>query len=176
MRLALGAGATFVARSIDVEAAHLQGILHRMARHEGAALVEIYQNCNVFNDGAFDGLTDKKSKSESQLRLEHGKPLVFAGGTKGVRLRGMTPEVVDVGPGGVPENELLVWDEKAPSALAFLMANLPAGFPTPIGIFRAEERPAHHVLEEEQRQRVTSERGEGDLARLLSSGDTWVVD
>ena len=176
VRLALGAGATFVARSIDVEAAHLQGILHRMARHEGAALVEIYQNCNVFNDGAFEGLTDKKSKTSSQLRLEHGKPLVFAGGTKGVRLRGMTPEVVDVGPGGVPENELLVWDEKAPSALAFLMANLPAGFPTPIGIFRAEERPALHELEEEQQRRVVAERGEGDLARLLSSGDTWVVD
>ncbi|HEY0839315.1 MAG TPA: 2-oxoacid:ferredoxin oxidoreductase subunit beta [Vulgatibacter sp.] len=178
IRLALGAGASFVARSIDVEAQHLQGILHRMAEHEGAALVEIFQNCNVFNDGAFEPLTSKASKAQNQLRLEHGKPLVFADGTKGIRLRGLVPEVVTLGEGGVREDEFLVWDENAPAALSFLLADLPslgAGFPTPIGVFRSEDRPAYHVLEEEQRRKVVADRGEGDLAKLLRSGDTWEV-
>ncbi|AKU89693.1 2-oxoacid:ferredoxin oxidoreductase subunit beta [Vulgatibacter incomptus] len=175
IRLALGAGASFVARSIDVEAAHLQGVLHRMASHRGAALVEIFQNCNVFNDGAFVTLTEKASKARSQLHLEHGKPLVFEDGKKGIRLNGLEPEIVPVGDGGVPESELLVWDEKAQPALAFLLAGMGPAFPTPIGIFRAEERAVHHELDEALQRRVTETLGDGDLEKLLGTGDTWTV-
>lgn len=175
IRLALGAGASFVARSIDVEAAHLQGILRRMAAHKGAALVEIYQNCNVFNDGAFSHLTDRARKEETQLRLEHGKPLLFAGGTKGIRLDGMTPRIVQVGSGGASEDELLVWDERAAPSLSFLLTELGEGFPTPIGVFRAEERPVHHELEQAQRAGVVEAKGAGDLQALLQAGDTWEV-
>jgi len=176
VQLALGAGASFVARSIDVDGPHLQGVLHRMAKHRGAALLEIYQNCNVFNDGAFASLTNKGTKAINQLRLEHGKPLIFDEGRKGIRLAGLQPEVVDLGEGGASEAELLVWDEKAAPALSFLLAGMGGGFPTPVGIFRAEERGIHHELELEQQATVQKKQGQGDLAKLLRAGDTWVVE
>jgi 2-oxoglutarate ferredoxin oxidoreductase subunit beta len=176
LQLALGANATFVARTVDVEAAHQQQILLRMAAHKGAAFVEIFQNCNVFNDGAFSEVTDKASKDEMQLRLEHGKPLVFAKGKKGIRLNGFVPEVVTLGEGGASEKDLLVWDERAPAALAYAIAEL-AGpeHPWPIGVFRAVQAPVHHELEVAQEAAVKQQRGDGDLAKLLNSGDTWVV-
>jgi len=175
IQLALGANASFVARSIDVEAKHLQEMLHRMAAHKGTAVLEIYQNCNVFNDGAFDHLTNKATKADNQLVLEHGKPLLFANGRKGIRQRGMELEVVEVGEGGVPESELLVWDEKANSALAFLLAGMGPDFPTPIGVFRQVERPVYHELEAQQAQEVEKRLGAGDLAKLLAGKDTWTV-
>lgn len=175
IQLALGANASFIARSIDVEAKHLQEMLHRMAAHKGTAVLEIYQNCNVFNDGAFDHLTNKATKADNQLVLEHGKPLLFANGRKGIRQRGMELEVVEVGEGGVPESELLVWDEKANSALAFLLAGMGPDFPTPIGVFRQVERPVYHELEAQQAQEVEKRLGAGDLAKLLAGKDTWTV-
>ncbi|HLV61307.1 MAG TPA: 2-oxoacid:ferredoxin oxidoreductase subunit beta [Fredinandcohnia sp.] len=175
IQLALGANASFVARSIDVEAKHLQEMLHRMAAHKGTAVLEIYQNCNVFNDGAFDHLTNKATKADNQLVLEHGKPLLFANGRKGIRQRGIKLEVVEVGEGGVPESELLVWDEKANSALAFLLAGMGPDFPTPIGVFRQVERPVYHELEAQQAQEVEKRLGAGDLAKLLAGKDTWTV-
>jgi 2-oxoglutarate/2-oxoacid ferredoxin oxidoreductase subunit beta len=173
LQLALGAQATFVARTVDTDAQHLQATLHRAATHRGAAFVEILQNCVVFNDGAFANLTEKVLKDETQVRLEHGKPLLFAKGKKGVRLRGLTPEVVRVGEGGVDEKELLVWDEQADSALAFLLSGLEA--PTPLGVLRAVERPVHHELELAQQQAVTERLGAGDLDTLFRAGDTWDV-
>ena len=111
LQVALGANASFVARTVDVDPQHLQGVLHRMAAHKGSAIVEIYQNCPVFNDGAFDKLTDKATKHDATMRLEQGKPVVFSGGTKGIRLNGFEPEVVTLGENGVTEKDLLVWDE-----------------------------------------------------------------
>lgn len=176
IQLALGANASFVARSIDVEAKHLQEMLRRMAEHKGTAVLEIFQNCNVFNDGAFDHLTNKATKADHQLVLEHGKPLLFAGGKKGIRLRGFDLEVVDVGEGGVSESELLVWDEKANPALPYLLAGMGPDFPTPIGVFRQVERPVHHELEARQMKEVQERLGPGDLSKLLAGKDTWVVN
>lgn len=176
VQVALGAGASFVARSVDVEAAHLQSVLKRMAEHKGAAVVEILQNCNVFNDGAFDPLTNKLTKSDNQLHLEHGKALVFADGKKGIRLNGFQPEVVALGENGVSEADLLVWDEQAQPALPFLLAGLGGNFPTPMGVFRAVERPVHHELEVAQQQSVTTRMGKGDLEQLIAGKETWTVD
>jgi 2-oxoglutarate ferredoxin oxidoreductase subunit beta len=177
LHLGLGAGATFVARSIDVEPQHLQTVIHRMAQHKGSAFVEIFQNCNVFNDGAFFDVTDKPVKDDMQLRLEHGKPLLFGKAkNKGIRLNGFKMEAVTVGANGITEKDILVWDEKAEPSLAFLLAELtPPDFPAPIGVFRAVDRPVHHELELSQRTAVKKMRGEGDLEKLLNSGDTWQV-
>jgi 2-oxoglutarate ferredoxin oxidoreductase subunit beta len=139
--------------------------------------VEIFQNCNVFNDGAYEHITEKSVKDEMQLRLEHGKPMVFARGTKGIRLNGFKPEVVRLGEDGVTEKDLLVHDEKAAPSLSFLISELVSpSFPTPVGVFRAVDRPVHHELDQALLVKArASGRGDGDLTALLNSGDTWTV-
>jgi 2-oxoglutarate ferredoxin oxidoreductase subunit beta len=173
--LTLGAEATFVARSIDTDRAHLTETLRRAANHPGAAFVEIYQNCNVYNDGAFDAVRDEK---ENRILLEHGKPIRFGSndaGERGVRLRpDGSAELVE----GAAEDELLVHDEHQESAsLASALARLshtPHG-PTPIGVFRDVDRPVYDRLMEEQLETARREQGEGDLAELLHAGDTWTI-
>jgi 2-oxoglutarate ferredoxin oxidoreductase subunit beta len=173
--LALGAEATFVARSIDTDRAHLTEVLRRAAAHPGTAFVEIYQNCNVYNDGAFDAVRDQK---ENRIRLEQGKPIRFGGeDERGVRMRpDASAEIVDVA--DVGEEALLVHDEQAPTpSLAAAVARLshtPHG-PTPIGVFRDVERPVYDRLMEEQLDKARAEQGEGDLAELLHAGDTWTI-
>jgi 2-oxoglutarate/2-oxoacid ferredoxin oxidoreductase subunit beta len=173
--LALGAEATFVGRSIDTDRAHLTEVLRRAYAHPGAAFVEIYQNCNVYNDGAFDAVRDDKA---NQIRLEHGKPIRFGEeDERGVRLRpDGSAELVDVAEAG--EDALMVHDEHAPTpSLAAALARLshtPHG-PTPIGIFRDVERPVYDRLMEEQLTRARDDQGEGDLAELLHAGDTWTI-
>jgi 2-oxoglutarate ferredoxin oxidoreductase subunit beta len=174
VQLALGAGASFVARSIDVEPMHLQQVLHRAATHKGTAFVEIFQNCNVFNDAAFESFTEKTVKDDMQIRLEHGKPVTFAKGKKGVRITGFRTEIVTLGENGVTEKDLLVWDEKAPPELSFLISAL--DHPVPIGVLHAVERPVHHELELQTQAKVVAQKGEGDLEKLLHAGDTWVVN
>ena len=174
LALALGAGATFVARSVDVEAKHLTEVLRRAQAHRGASFVEILQNCNVFNDGAFDDLTDKASKSDHSLVLEHGKPLVFGRNRdRGIRLNGFVPEVVTLG-NAASEADLLVHDEQDPTVAAFLARLGPPGFPTPIGVLRSVERPAYDAAVKAQ---ITGakERSPADLGALLRRGETWVV-
>jgi len=171
--LALGAEATFVGRSIDTDRAHLTEVLRRAYAHPGAAFVEIYQNCNVYNDGAFDAVREDK---ENRIRLEHGKPIRFgAEEERGVRLRpDGSAELVE----GIAEEELLVHDEHAETpSLASALARLshtPHG-PTPIGIFRDVERPVYDRLMDDQLARAREEQGEGDLAELLHAGDTWTI-
>ncbi|MBI3181634.1 MAG: 2-oxoacid:ferredoxin oxidoreductase subunit beta [Myxococcales bacterium] len=173
--LALGAGATFVARTIDVEPLHMQQVIQRAAVHKGSAFVEVFQNCNVFNDGAYLSITEKPVKDEMQLRLEHGKPLLFAKGKKGIRLNGFRAQAVTLG-NGVSEKDILVYDERAEASLSVLLAEMqPPSHPMPIGVFRAVDRPVHHELEISQRQAVLKSKGQGSLAELLGSGDTWVV-
>lgn len=177
IHLALGAGATFVARSVDVEPVHLQQVIHRAAKHRGSAFVEILQNCNVFNDGAFENITEKAVKDEMQVRLEHGKPAVFAKGKKGIRLNGFRPEVVTLGENGVTEKDLIVWDEKAEPELAYLAGSLGStGTPTALGVLRAVDRPVHHDLEVAQNAAILKSKGEGSLEKLLRAGDTWTVN
>jgi len=172
--LALGAEASFVARSVDVETRHLQDIVRRAHEHRGTSFVEILQNCNVFNDGAFADVTEKATKADHTLVLEHGKPLVFGKDRdRGIRLRNFQPEVVQLGD-GVTEADLLVHDETNP-ALAYLIARLgPPDFPTPIGVFTAVERPCYDAA---LGQQIASARAKNppDLRALLNRGDTWTV-
>ena len=176
LSLALGAGATFVARTVDIYQKHLISVLNRAAQHRGTAFIEIYQNCNIFNDGAFAYLTDKKQRDAQGLYLEHGKPLIFGGEEKrGIRMRDMRFEVVTLGD-GVSEDELLVWDETNP-ALAMLMAHLtPPDYPTPLGVLRSVEKPSFEEQVVGQIQDTVESQGEGTLQDLLYAGDTWTVD
>ena len=177
--IALGAEASFVARTIDVERKHLPEILRRAAAHRGSAFVEIYQNCNIFNDGAFLALTGKDGKTQNRIYLEHGKPIRFGpDGERGIRMtQEGRCEIVDVA--SVGEDKLLVHDEhRDDPSLAFALSRVadgPTG-PTPIGIFRDVERPVYGEGIEQQLRRAASSQGPGDLSKLLATGDTWTVN
>jgi 2-oxoglutarate ferredoxin oxidoreductase subunit beta len=178
LSVALGAEATFAARSLDIDQQHLMTTLERAARHKGTSFVEVYQNCNVFNDGAFMEFADKSVRSDRMIFLEHGKPMIFGkDGDRGIRLNGMHPEVVQLG-NGVKESDLLVHDETSPDpARAFTLSRLHwPDYPEPLGVFRDIERPTYDALMEEQITKAREEMGEGDLAALLAEGDTWTVE
>jgi 2-oxoglutarate ferredoxin oxidoreductase subunit beta len=178
LSVAIGCEATFVARSIDVNIKHLGDVLKRAAEHPGTSFVEVYQNCNIFNDGAWEYATDRTSKADTTLELEHGKPLIFGKNRdKGIRLNGMDPEVVELGK-GITEDDLLFHDEKsAEPSLAYLLSRMryEDGFPEPIGVFRSVDRPRYDVMVNEQISQAVTERGVGDLNKLFHSGDTWQV-
>ena len=178
LSVALGAGATFVARSVDVFVDHLKETLRRAAAHKGSAFVEILQNCNIFNDKAWAFLTEKDRREESALLLRHGQPLLFGKDRKkGVRLSGVDLEVVEVGADGVTEPDVLVWDEtRANPAYAFLLSQLQGpGMPTPMGVFRSVELASFETAVQGQVAAETQRRGPGDLGKLLYSGDVWTV-
>jgi 2-oxoglutarate/2-oxoacid ferredoxin oxidoreductase subunit beta len=177
--VALGAEATFVARTLDSDRKHLTGVLRAAAAHQGTALVEIYQNCNIFNDGAFDPLKDNDTRDDVTIRLEHGQPIRFgATGDKGVvRRADSTLAVADVAQVGA-EN-LLVHDAHAhdPST-AFALSRLshPETLAdTPIGIFRDVDRPSYDRLMSDQLDKAVADKGAGDLAALITGNDTWSV-
>ncbi|MBM4160054.1 MAG: 2-oxoacid:ferredoxin oxidoreductase subunit beta [Ignavibacteria bacterium] len=175
--LALGSSATFVARSLDRDPKHLQGIIKRAAEHKGTSFVEIYQNCNVFNDGAFFQFTEKETKDDSVVFIEHGKPLIFGKEKdKGIRLHGFSPEVVSLKDGKYSVSDLLVHDEKD-TTLSFILADMTykSHLPRPVGIFLAIDRPVYEDEVEKQIAFAKEKRGEGDIVRLLNSGDTWIV-
>jgi 2-oxoglutarate ferredoxin oxidoreductase subunit beta len=176
--LALGAEATFVARTHDLDRKHMMETFRRAHAHRGAALVEVYQNCNVFNDGAFEAVTAKDNRPSMLVPLEHGQPVRFGPeGEKGVVIdaagSAVIVDVADVG-----EEGLLVHDEsRADPSLAFALSRLASGpySPTPIGVFRAVERPDYGRLVGEQVAAAAGRKGPGDLAALLRSGTTWTV-
>jgi 2-oxoglutarate/2-oxoacid ferredoxin oxidoreductase subunit beta len=175
--VALGAESSFVARTIDVEAKHLQDMMRRAHEHKGSTFIEILQNCNVFNDGAWSDVTEKASKSDATLVLEHGKPLVFGKNRdRGIRLsKRLEPEVVTIGADGVTEADLVVYDEKNP-ALAYLLSRLgPPEFPTPIGVFLSLDRPTYEQGLAAQLAEARSKGGAPDVDQLLRRGDTWTV-
>ncbi len=178
LSLAIGCEATFVARSIDVNIKHLGPVLKRAAEHRGTALVEVYQNCNVFNDGAFEWATDRQTKADNIIELEHGKPLIFGKNRdKGIRLNGMQLEVVQLGK-GISEDDLVFHDEKLQQAgLAFLLSRMHhPEFPEPIGIFRDVERPIYDGQLNAQIAEAQAKKGDGDLEALFNTGDTWMVE
>ncbi len=170
--LALGAEASFVARTHDMDRKHMQATFARAHAHPGAALVEIYQNCNVFNDGAFETITKKANRDDMMINLTHGEPIVFGseGSERGVAMKNDgSLEIVDA-TGGT--DGLLVHDEaRTDPGLAFALSRLAAGpsEPTPVGVFRAIERPVYMPV-------TGSSSGHNDLASLLSSGATWEVE
>ncbi|MEX1252767.1 MAG: 2-oxoacid:ferredoxin oxidoreductase subunit beta [Dehalococcoidia bacterium] len=178
LMFALGAGATFVARSIDNDLRHLVATLERAAHHKGTSFVEVYQNCVVYNDDAFIGFTDKQVRLDRTVTLEHGKPLVFGKESNmGIRLNGLKPEAVSLG-NGVTEGDLLVHDEQAAEpTLAFTLAQMEyPELPVPLGVLRAVARPTYETLMAQQIEDVIARQGEGDLASLFMEGDTWTVE
>ncbi|MFE6716626.1 2-oxoacid:ferredoxin oxidoreductase subunit beta [Streptomyces albidoflavus] len=178
--LAIGAEASFVARTVDSDRKHLTEVLRAAADHPGTALVEIYQNCNIFNDGAFEVLKDKQQAEEAVIRLEHGKPIRFGvDQAKGVVRDPATGDlkVVDV----TPENEadILVHDAHSASpTTAFALSRLADPdtlHHTPIGVFRSADRPVYDTLMSDQLDEAVERQGQGDLSALLTGNDTWTV-
>ncbi|MEU8320702.1 2-oxoacid:ferredoxin oxidoreductase subunit beta [Nonomuraea sp. NPDC048881] len=173
--LAIGAEASFVARTIDSDRKHLQSVLREATAHRGTSLVEIYQNCNIFNDNAFEQLKDPAVRDDITLRLEHGQPIVSA--SKAV-VRGANGGIEVVARDGVSEEQILVHDAHNPDpSVAFALSRLdePAFEHVPIGIFRQVDRPAYDVLMADQLEEAVAQKGPGDLSELLMGGDTWRI-
>jgi 2-oxoglutarate ferredoxin oxidoreductase subunit beta len=180
IRFALGAGATFVARTVDVDAKHMQETLHRAHAHKGTAFVEILQNCPVFNDAEWAEVEDKKTRDTAALVLQQGQPLVFGEGEsrQGIRSEHGRPRLVPLPPGVDPvEAGVTVHDERSDSpAYSYVLAALARPkFPMPIGVFRAVGRPTYEDLLQDQIDEALAQRGRGDLRALLNSGETWTV-
>ena len=178
LALALGAGATFIARSVDVMQPHLKTTLKRVASHKGTAFTEILQNCNIFNDGAWEAITEKDVRDDGTIAVEHGKPLVFGKNkNQGIRQSGFDIEVVTLGE-GASEADLLVHNERHPSpAYAYMLASMDSrpGFPTPVGVLRAVDAPAYEDSVNEQVQQIIAKKGRGDLGKLLHGPETWEI-
>ena len=177
--VALGAEATFVARSIDSDRKHLSSVLAAAAAHEGTALVEIYQNCNIFNDGAWEQLKDADTADDLLIKLVHGEPIRFGkDGSKGV-VRTADGQVAIANVAEVGEDALLVHDaHREDPALAFALSRLSEVHTladTPIGIFRDVTRPSYDRLVREQLDEARDKKGAGDLQALVRGGDTWLV-
>ncbi|HEY7723802.1 MAG TPA: 2-oxoacid:ferredoxin oxidoreductase subunit beta [Anaeromyxobacteraceae bacterium] len=179
--LALGASATFVARTVDVEGQHMAGVLKAAAEHRGSTFVEVFQNCPVFNDGAYTFLTEKAVKAEAQLRMEEGKPLLFGKDMKkGIRFNPQTAEleIATLGEGGVTEKDILVHSPRRPDpTIAFMLANLATrpGFPTPVGVFRDVKLPTCDDLNWQQISAARARKGDVPLRKFLADADTWTV-
>ena len=178
LSVAISAEASFVARSLDIDPKHLIATIERAARHKGTSFIEVYQNCNVFNDGAFMEFADKAVRSDRTVRLEHGQPLIFGKEReKGIRLNGTTPEIVTLG-NGVSESDLWIHDEtREDPVLSFILSRMHwPDFPEPMGVVRAVERPTYEALVQQQVDEAIERQGEGDLDKLFMEGDTWTVE
>ena len=175
--LALSAGGTFVARSVDTDTEHLRNTIKAAFEHKGTSFIEIYQNCNVYNDGAFSTYTEKETKADNIVFLEHGEPLVFGKeNDKGIRLNGFESEVVSSTNGN---DELIVHDQYTEDpTLAYFLARMSEtpDLPHPMGVFRSIQRPCYEDLMAQQIHDAKDKMGEGDLEALLNAGDTWVVE
>ncbi|WP_410088528.1 2-oxoacid:ferredoxin oxidoreductase subunit beta [Streptomyces sp. t39] len=178
--LAIGAEASFVARTVDSDRKHLTQVLRQAADHPGTALVEIYQNCNIFNDGAFEVLKDKQQAEEAVIRLEHGQPIRFgADGAKGVVRDRLTGDLRVVTVTAENEADVLVHDAHNPSpTTAFALSRLADPdtlHHTPIGVLRSVQRPVYDTLMADQMEAAVEQNGKGDLSALLAGNDTWTV-
>jgi 2-oxoglutarate ferredoxin oxidoreductase subunit beta len=183
--LALGAGATFVARTVDVEQKHLQSVLHAAVAHKGTSFVEILQNCPIFNDGVFSDVTADAGRAYRQLLLEDGKPMVFGpeDDRRGIRLGGgLRPEVVKVDEEEGVGDDILVHDVSN-GANSFFLASLdwqnpasPSLMPVPLGVLRAVDRPTYDESVYDQIDAARDQGSAGDFDRLFATGDSWVVE
>ncbi len=175
--VALGAQATFVARSIDRYPSHLQKMLGRAHGHKGASFLEVYQNCLIFNDGAFRLLTEKETKGDHVLELENGKPMIFGKEkNKGIRLDGFKPEVVTLD-GDYSTDDLLIHNETDKN-IADVLTNFTydSEFPTPIGVLFVAKKSTYEDRLDEQIKAAKEQLGEGDLEELIRGADTWEVE
>jgi len=189
--VALGADASFVARTMDRDPQHMKTMMRAAHAHDGTGFLEIYQNCNIFNDGAFFEFTERETKDQRALFLEHGEPMTFDDGRKGIRLDTLQPEVIDLEGGDWSVDDCLVHDETSPE-LATILGRMSwqnadeepiprldeAGtqLPRPFGVLHRNERPTYADRVHQQIDTVTAERGEGDLDALLRSGETWTIE
>jgi len=178
--LALGAEATFVAKTTDRDSKHMQLMIKRAAEHKGMAFIEILQNCVIFNDGAFDALTDKAVKDDMLLYMEQGKPLLFGKNKeKGIKIDGAVPMVININENSNSVNDVLVHDEFDLSPVrSTILAHLTDSpdFPTPLVVFRQIFRPTVDGEIHRQVKEVKAMKGEGDLEKMLFSGNTWEVN
>jgi len=177
LTFAIGAEATFVARTVDVDVQHLTGILQRASAHKGAAFVEIYQNCKIFNDGVFEYATDKSVKADNLLYLEHGKPMIFGKDrNKGIRLLGIHPTVVEVGKDcGI--DDLIIHDETSDNpTLAFMLSRMTGPeFPEVVGVLRSVRRPTYEELLQKATDDQIAKKGKAGVADLFKAEDIWTV-
>jgi len=174
--VALAAESTFVARSIDVQSKHLVEVLRRAVAHRGVSFIEIFQNCNIFNDKAWEYVTASEFADDRQLQLEHGQPMVFGKQRdKGIRMNGMMPEVVSLDE--VPMDQILVHDAHAESPhLAFMLSRMEyPDFPVPVGIFRSVEIPTYVESVIAQVEESVAAKGKGSLRKLYYASETWTV-
>ena len=180
LNLAVGSGATFIARSLDRDPKHLKEMLTRAGRHKGTAFIEVYQNCNIFNDGAYAVYTEKETKADNVLFLEHGKPMIYGKeNNKGIKLNGLTLEVIDINADGNSINDVWVHDEfDKETTRAHILAQMAEreGMPTPVGIIRQEEKETYEDALHGQLDALKKAKGEGDLKKLLFSGNMWDVN
>jgi 2-oxoglutarate/2-oxoacid ferredoxin oxidoreductase subunit beta len=179
LSLAIASESTFVARSIDIDVKHLGGVVEAAAKHKGISFIEVYQNCNIFNDHAFDYFTERSVRSDKVLYLEDGKPMIFGKDrNKGIRMNGAHPEVVTIGEDGITEADLLVHNINLEDpSVAFMLARMEQpDFPQPVGVFRAVERPSYDQMLGDQIEAAIAKSGPGTLEKLLYSGDTWTVE
>lgn len=176
--LALGAEATFYARITDTQPKEMTEVFVAASEHKGTALIEILQNCVIFNDKVHAGITNRDTRADNQLILKHGEPMIFGSGrNKGLRLNGLSLEVVTIGENGVSEKDILVHDaHREDPTLAFLLSRLtyPA-FPVPMGIFRQVDVPTYEDAVHHQIDQVKAKKGTGDLQKLLTGKSTWTV-
>ena len=176
--IAIGAEVSFVARCVDVDVKFMQQVLRRAAAHKGTAFVEIYQDCQVYNHGAYFFASDRKTKLDNVLFLEHGKPMIFGQErNRGIRLNGTQPEVVELGK-GVSVDDLVIHDERSKDpTLAYMLSRMHfPDFPEPVGVFRAVENETYENMLMAQVAAATEKLGPGDLSKLLDTGDTWEVE
>ena len=176
--IAIAAEVTFIARCVDVDVQAMQHVLRRAAEHKGTAFVEIYQDCAVYNRRAYEFASDRKTKLDNVLYLEHGRPMIFGKHrNKGIRLNGTTPEIVELGK-GITIDDLLIHDERSSQpTLAYLLSRMHfPEFPEPLGIFREVEAPTYEDLLMGQIDAATKKLGEGTLETLFDAGGTWTVN
>jgi 2-oxoglutarate/2-oxoacid ferredoxin oxidoreductase subunit beta len=179
LSLAIASEATFVARSIDIDVKHLGAMVEAAAKHQGVSFLEVYQNCNIFNDGAFDYFAERSVRQDNVLYLEDGKPMIFGKDrNKGIRMNGAHPEVVTIGENGITEDNILVHDINLQDpSVAFMLARMEQpDFPQPVGVFRAIERPSYDKMLTDQIASAVAKSGPGSLEKLIYSGDMWTVE
>lgn len=176
--VALAAETTFVARTVDMHPKHLQATIKRASEHKGSAFVEIYQNCNIFNDGALAHAQDRKVRADNVIELEHGEPMIYGANLdKGIVMDGQKLKSVVIGENGITKDDLLVHDEKADVSIHFLMGRMRyPQLPEPIGVFRAVNRPVYNEMVNAQVEKAIELKGKGDLQALLTGGETWTVE
>jgi 2-oxoglutarate ferredoxin oxidoreductase subunit beta len=175
LSVALTAEATLVARTVDTYTEHIQETLEAAGWHRGSAFVEVLQNCNIFNDGAWRDFTDREVRDDRMLKVRHGEPMVFGKDSdKGIRITGLRPEIVELGP-DTSIADLAVHDE-TDDTLAYILSRMAwPEFPVPIGVLKRVSRPTHDELIAAQVERARVDKGEGDLRDLLFASDTWTI-